>query len=75
MTLSRNTSASAAKAAPSRPAEEKSFFDWIKSSMAADGLLVPAPWQDEHAALASAEFTDKCVFRRSRTLNPIEAGQ
>ena len=59
MTLSRNTSASAAKAAPSRPAEEKSFFDWIKSSMAADGLLVPAPWQDEHAALASAEFTDK----------------
>ncbi len=26
--------------------------------MAADGLIVPAPWQAEHAAVVTAEFTD-----------------
>lgn len=36
----------------------KTFFDWIQPSMAADGLLMPASWQAEHAAVASAEFTD-----------------
>lgn len=44
--------------APQQPTPAKTFFDWIWPSMAADGLLVPAPWQSEHAFLAAAEFTD-----------------
>ena len=39
-------------------ATSKTFFDWIQPSMAADGLIVPAPWQAEHAAVVTAEFTD-----------------
>lgn len=39
----------------------KTFFDWIQGSMAADGLIVPATWQAEHAAAASAEFNDPAL--------------
>ena len=37
---------------------EKTFFDWIRPSMVADGLIVPEPWQGDHTRRAEAQFTD-----------------
>jgi hypothetical protein len=46
----------------------KTFFDWIQPSMAADGLIVSAPWQAEHAAVAAAEFTDPVLKQAAAVL-------
>lgn len=36
--------------------------------MAADGLIVPAPWQVEHAAVVTAEFTDPILRQAAAVL-------